>query len=173
MELKIYPDDVLRRECEPLREVGPEERRRLKRMVDFMYECEGVGLAGPQVGWEARVVALDVEQDGEDPRIFLNPRLLESEGNEVDSEGCLSFPGIVAPVPRAERVKISAYTLEGDRIEREVEGLHARAWQHEVDHLNGVLLIDHLPTAELLKIRRSLKKLESRSNSAHAVRTGR
>lgn len=160
MELKIYPDKVLRKRCKPLRDVGDAEAQRMRDMLEFMYEADGVGLAGPQVGWSARVIALDPEQDQSGPRIFINPRLLESEGNAVEPEGCLSLPGIQAPVSRSERVRVAAYTLSGDRIEEESEGLRARAWQHEIDHLNGVLFIDRLEPTALVQIRRRLKELE-------------
>ncbi len=160
MELKIYPDDVLRKSCQPLREVGDSEAQRLHDMVDFMYECDGLGLAGPQIGWSARVVALDAEQDRTDPRIFINPTLHNPEGEVTAEEGCLSLPGIQVPVLRAERVKVKAYTLDGNQWEKVVENLEARAWQHEVDHLNGVLFIDRLQPTKLAQIRHQLKKLE-------------
>lgn len=165
MELKIYPDEVLRKNCPPLRQVGDQEARRLHRMVDFMYECDGVGLAGPQVGWSARVVTLDVEQNHSDPRIFINPTLHEPEGQTEEEEGCLSLPGIQMPVPRSERVRVKAYTLDGNQWEKVVEGLEARAWQHEIDHLNGVLLIDRLKPTTLTRVRRQLKQLEEQQCS--------
>lgn len=160
MELKIYPDTVLRESCAPLREVGDAEATKLRAMVDFMYECDGVGLAGPQIGWSVRVVTLDAEQDREDPRIFINPSLHNQEGEIVEEEGCLSLPGIQAPVPRVERLRVKAYTLDGTHFEKDVEGLEARAWQHEIDHLNGVLFIDRLQPTTLTSIRHQLKKLE-------------
>lgn len=165
MELKIYPDRILRRKCEPLREVSEADARRMREMVEFMYEAEGVGLAGPQIGWSVRVLTLDAEQEREGTRIFMNPRLLESEGESVELEGCLSLPGLQAPVPRAERVLVAAYTLDGKRIEEEVEGLRARAWQHEIDHLNGVLFIDRLSPTALLQIRHRLKELEEKQET--------
>jgi peptide deformylase len=160
MELKIYPDEVLRKKCAPLREVGDEEAHRMRQMLDLMYEEEGVGLAGPQVGWSVRVLTLDVEQDGSDPRIFINPRLVESEGQVEEEEGCLSLPGLSAAVPRAERVRVVAFTLQGKRYEVQAEGLPARAWQHEIDHLNGILFIDRLSPTKRLGLRHRLKELE-------------
>jgi peptide deformylase len=170
MELKIYPDDVLRTKCKPLREVGDEQARRMRQMLELMYEAQGVGLAGPQVGWSVRVVTLDVEQDKTDPRIFINPRIIESEGEVLEEEGCLSLPGLSARVPRAERVSVCAFTLEGERYETEAEGLHARAWQHEIDHLNGVLFIDRLSPTDRLGLRHRLKELE-KSGAKQTART--
>lgn len=162
MEIKIYPDSILRKQCQPLREVDDETADTLQTMLDFMYEADGVGLAGPQIGWSVRVLTLDVEQNHENPRIFINPSLHDQEGEVKEDEGCLSLPGIQAPVPRFKRLRVTAYTLHGERYEKTVEGLEARAWQHEIDHLNGILFIDRLQPTTLTGIRSQLKTLEER-----------
>ncbi len=159
MELKIYPAAALRKCAPPLRQVTGVELSRLSGMLELMYERQGVGLAGPQVGWSARVVAMDVEGKREGERIFINPGILESEGVEKAEEGCLSLPGLKAGVARAARVVVAAYTVRGERIELEAEGLMARAWQHEIDHLNGVLFIDKLSGPAGLALRHRLKAL--------------
>jgi len=160
MELKHYPDRILRRKCRPVREVDDEVLRRAEEMLQFMYESDGVGLAGPQVAWPQQILTLDVTGERKGPRIFINPRIINREGYIEMEEGCLSLPGVRAKVPRAEKVAVVAYTILGERIEAEAEGLAAVAWQHELDHLNGILLIDRLAPTQLMAIREELKRLE-------------
>jgi peptide deformylase len=160
VELKIYPDRVLRRKCSTIREITDETWQHARRMLEFMYEAQGAGLAGPQVGWLERIITLDVEGTGEGRRIWVNPRIVETEGAFEHEEGCLSLPGLYVKVLRAQRVTVVAYTLEGERVEIEAEGLPACAWQHELDHLNGILTIDRLSPAQQITLRRRLKKLE-------------
>jgi len=160
LELRYYPDRVLKRTCRPLREVTNETVARAEEMLEFMYESEGCGLAGPQVGWTDRIVTIDADGEREGLRIFVNPLIIHREGESAIEEGCLSLPGIRALVPRAAKVRVVAYTLRGERVEMEAEGLAACAWQHEVDHLNGVLIIDRLPPTTLLTLREPLKRLE-------------
>lgn len=160
MELKKYPQKILRARCSPILEITDEDVARAREMLDFMYEAKGVGLAGPQVGWSAQIVTLDVEGEGKGERTFVNPRIIHSEGEVEEEEGCLSVPGVRAVVRRPERVVVAAYTLRGERIELEAEGILARAWQHEADHLNGILFIDRLDPTVLMTIRHSLKELE-------------
>ncbi len=160
MELKVYPDKVLRRTCRPVREIDEELWQRAHEMLDFMYQAEGLGLAGPQVGWSDQIVTLDVEQDREGKRIFVNPRIVHRDGQTREEEGCLSLPGIRVQVPRAAKVGVVAYSLDGEKVELEAEGLRARAWQHELDHLNGLLIIDRLQPTALMAVRDQLKKLE-------------
>ncbi len=159
MELKIYPAAALRKCAPPLRQVTGAELSRLNGMLELMYEQQGVGLAGPQVGWNVRVLTMDVEGKKEGERIFINPAILETEGVDMAEEGCLSLPGLKAVVARAGRVVVAAYTVRGERVELEAEGLAARAWQHEIDHLNGVLFIDKLSGPAGLALRRRLKSL--------------
>ena len=163
MDLKIYPDEILRGSCKPVREIARREAERMKRMLDFMYRCDGVGLAGPQGGWKEKVVTVGVGEEGDGPRIFVNPRITSSEGESEMEEGCLSLPGVRAEVKRAERITVVAYTLDGKRIEEEMEGLRARAWQHEVDHLHGMLFIDRLEPTQLVGLRRKLKELRRKA----------
>lgn len=160
MELKIYPDRVLRRKCRPIERIDDEFVRRAHEMLDFMYQADGLGLAAPQVGRTDQIVTLDVEQQHEGERIFINPRIAEREGDMEHDEGCLSLPGLQVNVPRSERVVVVAYTLEGERLEIEAEGLAACAWQHEVDHLNGILIVDRLSPTAITGVRRQLKRLE-------------
>lgn len=165
MDLRCYPDRVLKRTCRPLREVTDETVARAEEMLEFMYESEGLGLAGPQVGWCDRIVTLDTEGTREGLRIFVNPLIVRREGQTEIEEGCLSLPGVRALVPRAEKVRVVVYTLGGERLEMEAEGLAACAWQHEMDHLNGVLIIDRLPPTTLITLRDQLKRLEQEAEA--------
>ncbi len=160
MGLKTYPDRILRVRCRPLKEVTDQDLAQAQRMLDLMYESDGIGLAGPQVGWDRRIVTLDIEREGKGERIFINPRILHSEGEVEEEEGCLSVPGIWAPVQRAAKITLAAYTIRGERVEQELEGLPARAWQHEMDHLNGILFLDRLEPTALMTFRQRLRELE-------------
>ena len=162
MELKTYPDPVLRKRSSPLRRITEAELRKLHDMLELMYENEGIGLAGPQVGWNIRVITMDVGGSGTGERIFINPTILHAEGRQEEEEGCLSLPGIRCRVARSDRVTVAAYTLKGEKLELEKEGLAARAWQHEIDHLNGILFIDKIPASAQMAIRHRLDEMENR-----------
>ena len=160
MDLKIYPATVLRTRCKPAREIDAEFLRRADEMLEFMYRKQGIGLAGPQVGWTTRIVTLDVTGERKGNRVLVNPRIMSREDEIIEQEGCLSLPGIWVDVPRAARVRVAGYTLQGERVEMEAQGLLSRAWQHELDHLNGMLIIDRLPPASVLAIMKELRELE-------------
>jgi len=163
MKLVLYPEEVLRVKCSPLREIDDRVFRRAQRMLKLMYEHEGLGLAGPQVGWSERIVTLDADGSKKGELIFVNPRIVEADGEQHEQEGCLSIPGIWCGVRRSQKVLVEAYTIHGKPVQMEAEGLVARAWQHEIDHLNGVLFIDRLPPTALFQIRSKLKELEQMS----------
>lgn len=160
MEIRCYPDRVLRKRCRPVRTIDDEFLARAHRMLDFMYVADGIGLAGPQVGWTDQIITLDVDLRHDGKRIFVNPRIIHRDGTLEAEEGCLSLPGIRIKVPRAGRVAVVAYTLAGERLELEAEGLAAVAWQHELDHLNGLLIIDRVAPTTLMSIRDQLRQLE-------------
>jgi peptide deformylase len=166
VELKYYPDRVLRKKTRPIQEVNDDVMERARQMLEVMYEAEGVGLAGPQVGWGRRIVTIDVEGAKPQDRVFVNPIIVRRDGKTEQEEGCLSLPGIKVKVPRAEKLTVVAYTLAGERVEFDFEGLPACVWQHELDHLNGVLIIDKLPPTTLITIREQLKQLEEQVKKA-------
>ena len=161
MELKLYPADVLKKRCQPVRDVDDDVMARAREMLDFMYTCDGLGLAASQVGWSRRIVTIDPDVAREGERIFVNPLIVERDGSIELEEGCLSLPGVRATVSRAERVKVVAFTLSGERREFEAEGLAACAWQHELDHLNGLLILDRLTPTQVMALRDQLRALES------------
>lgn len=137
--IRIFGDDVLRKKAKTVKEITPRVDELIDDMIDTMYEGDGVGLAAPQVGVLKRIAVIDI---GEGPMVFINPEILESEGEQTDKEGCLSNPGKIGDVTRPNRVKVKSSDREMNEFELEAEGLLARALCHELDHLDGVLFID-------------------------------
>lgn len=159
-----YPDPVLRETSVEVKEIDDEIRKLIKDMSESMYAAEGAGLAAVQVGRPIRIFVVDAMLAGEDPTkpplIFINPEVIGKEGSQDGDEGCLSFPGIFVPIARAERCTVRAMDLEGKAFEMTGEGILARAFQHEMDHLNATLIIDHVGR---LKKRFIDKKMRQRS----------
>jgi peptide deformylase len=158
-----FPHPTLRRVSKPLRRVDDELRRIVREMFDLMYEAKGIGLAANQVDLPYRLFVLNLSGDPAEPdaeRVFLNPVLSQPKGTAESEEGCLSLPGLYAPVRRPEQITISAYDLAGNEIDETIEDLYARAVQHETDHLNGVLFIDRLSPTVRLAIKDSLEEFE-------------
>ncbi len=161
MKLRIYPDPILLRRAAPLKRIDARVRERVEEMFRVMYEEGGIGLAAPQVGWSVRlfVVNLAAEPGEGEELVYINPRITGAEGETVEEEGCLSIPDIRGKVARSQRVHVTAQGLDGEVFEQDVEDLHARAVQHELDHLDGILFIQRLGATEKLLIRSKLKKL--------------
>ena len=159
--------------CLPVREITDDDLARMQKMLELMYSLQGIGLAGPQAGWGSQVVTIDAVGERQGERIFINPRIISTEGEVEDEEGCLSIPGIRAQIRRAQRVVVAAYTVRGERTEQAVEGLAARAWQHEIDHLKGILFIDRLDPTTLMGLRQGLKELEKAAAEPARRRSGR
>ncbi len=160
MNIVIYPDPVLRQKAKPLAEINKEVYLKVEEMMELMYQAQGIGLAAPQVGWSVRLFIIDADGGRNGEKVFINPVIIEEAGELNKEEGCLSFPGIMSKVARAQRIKAEAYNLKGQKIEIEAEGLAARAWQHELDHLNGSLFIDKMSPAGRLAISQRLKEFE-------------
>jgi peptide deformylase len=132
---------VLREKAKPVSSITPNIIKLLDNMKDTMYEANGVGLAAPQIGVSKRVVVIDV---GEGLLELLNPEIIAMNGEEIDTEGCLSIPGVQGEVKRAAEVTVKALNREGKEFEIKGTGLLARALQHEIDHLEGILFVDRL-----------------------------
>ena len=148
LEVLQFPDPRLRRVSEPVREVTDEIRRLADDMLETMYDEPGVGLAAPQVGYAIRLIVVDTDWTEENvdrkPTVLINPELRAASGQLTWTEGCLSVPDFTADVERAERVELSARGLDGETIVEEVEGLRAVCFQHEIDHIEGILFLDRL-----------------------------
>jgi len=145
----------------PVSVYGEDLQELVRDMTDTMYAESGIGLAAPQVGVNLRVIVVDVEgPDGNrDALKLINPQILSSEGREKGEEGCLSIPGFTALVERPQKIKVQAEDPEGGRIELDAEGMLARVICHEVDHLDGILYLDHLSFLRRDVIKRKIKKL--------------
>ena len=162
-----YGDPVLEREGALVQEFGTEELRQfVDEMFETMYSAKGVGLAAPQVGVSRKITVIDIsggvkEKDvpPSEKIVLINPRIVAREGKQVGEEGCLSIPGFREQVKRAKKVTVRAQNLEGEWFERTGEDLLARAIQHELDHLNGVLFITHISPLKRELIKREIKKL--------------
>ena len=171
-----YPAPVLRAKCRPITTVTEEHRQLAADMLDTMHDEHGVGLAAPQVGVDVQLAVIDVSHNpdsisyfklnGEDknmiehmPVVFLNPQIELGKSKDTNEEGCLSFPGLRGQIRRSEGAKVTYQTLDGETVTIESDGLLARAFQHEIDHLNGILFIDRMSTAAKLGLKRKLKNL--------------
>jgi len=145
-KIRTYPDDVLKQKTEPVREFDSELQKLIDDMIETMYAAPGVGLAANQVGVSKQVTVIDVSSRDETSSliVLVNPEIVHEEGEDSCEEGCLSIPEYTTIVKRAEKVKVRGLDRNGAPLEVEAEGLLARALQHEIDHLNGFLLIDRI-----------------------------
>jgi len=161
LDIIKYPDERLRAHAEPVSVVDEEIRKLVDDMAETMYAAPGIGLAANQVGVLKRIVVIDVDYPDSSPDllVLINPEIVERQGKICWEEGCLSFPDVREDVERAERIKFRALDRDGRVFEKEAEGLLAVAVQHELDHLDGVLLIDHVSFLKKRMIHRQLVKL--------------
>ena len=163
-----YGNPVLEREGENVHDFGsPELRQFVDDMFESMYAAKGVGLAAPQLGVSRKITVIDIsggvrDEEGVPPSeriVLINPKIVAKEGKQVGEEGCLSIPGFREQVRRAKKVTVRAQNVEGEWFERTGEDLLARAMQHEIDHLNGILFITHVSPLKRDLIKRKIKKL--------------
>jgi peptide deformylase len=157
-----YPDPVLSKKGAPVTDFGPELAQFVQEMWASMYAAHGIGLAAPQIGVSKRITVIDVSfKEHPDERIVLiNPEIIEREGKQFEEEGCLSLPEIREKVQRAARVRVRAQNVNGEFFEAEGTELLARAMQHEIDHLDGVLFIDRLSALKRDLVKRRIRKLQ-------------
>jgi len=169
-DIVIWPDPVLKLIAKPVERVDDAIRRLLDDMAETMYAADGVGLAAPQVGVSQRVIVIDASprQEGQKLLHLVNPEIVRSEGTRVYTEGCLSLPGEAEDVERADRVWVRALGRDGKPFELECGELLATAMQHEIDHLQGTVFVDHLSSLKREIIRRRMKKLKAEQSSEPA-----
>ena len=161
LPIRKYGDDVLRHPAEPVQEIDDALQKLIDDMIDTMYAAPGVGLAANQVGVSKRLMLIDLSV-GKRPgecHVFINPEMIEAEGEITEEEGCLSIPDFVEIVTRPERVKLRYLDRHGKQREMWGEGLMARAMCHEIDHLNGTLFVDHLRGFKKDRILKKIAKL--------------
>jgi len=159
LEIIHFPAPVLRTRAQPVPKIDETVRQVALRMLDLMREADGVGLAAPQVGLPWRLFVANARGEDEPDRVYVNPRLELSGDLCVDTEGCLSLPGIRAEIRRPPVATIVATDLDGHEFTLQSDGYLARVWQHEYDHLDGVLIIDRMTPLDRIANRRAVKQL--------------
>jgi peptide deformylase len=163
MKIVHYPHPALRHPGRAVTTIDKKLHLQIGEMKELMYEAHGLGLAAPQVALPFQLLVMNVTGDPKQPEqeeVFINPVIVERKGTIDADEGCLSFPGLFQKIRRAKTVKVQAYNLKGELVEKAVSDLEARAWQHEIDHLNGVLFIDKMGVIAKLSARGSVKNFE-------------
>jgi len=180
-KILIYPDPFLRKKCDPVEEIDGELLELLDDMADTMYAAPGVGLAAPQVGVDKRIIVVDViprgDKDSEEEEEYdrrglielINPEIVYSEGEIISEEGCLSIPGFLSDVKRKGIVSVEGYNREGELIEYKAEELLSRVFQHELDHLDGVLFIDRLGRLKRELLLSKIEKALGKEQKKYAV----
>ncbi len=153
-----YPDERLHRVAKRIEQVDDATRKLIRDMAETMYSAPGIGLAATQVDQHIRLIVIDISETHNDLNVFINPELLDSAGEEENEEGCLSVPGIYEKVTRAERVTVQALDEHGKPFTLKAEGLLAICIQHEMDHLQGRVFVEHLSHLKQTRIRAKLKK---------------
>ena len=160
LDIVHYPDPILRRELPPVGTVTDEIRELIPVMMESMRQAKGLGLAANQVGISKRLALVSDTGDDEDVRVVIDPEVLKTEGALAVEEGCLSFPGLLGLITRPERISVRYTNLEGERVTEEVDGLLARCFLHEIDHLEGILFISKMTPADRIRLKRDLRDLE-------------
>jgi len=158
LEILTFPDPRLRNRAKPVAVVDNRIRDTLDAMFETMYQAPGIGLAAPQVDIPLRIVVMDISERQDSPLCLINPELLAHQGQQEMKEGCLSVPGFFEEVSRAERIEARALNRDGQPFELAADGLLAVCIQHEVDHLEGRLFVDHLSSLKRQRIRKKLEK---------------
>jgi len=157
-EIRIYPDPILRKKATPIKNINGKVKEIVDRMVEVMHANKGIGLAAPQIGISSQIIVVGV---GGKWRAFINPKIIEGEGESILEEGCLSLPTIEVPVKRKQQVLIRAWDVDGKEVSLELFGFPGRVYQHEIDHLNGILIIHHISRLKReLLIKRMIKDLK-------------
>ena len=159
LDILHFPDPRLRRRAEPVNVVDHDVRRLIDDMLETMYDAPGIGLSAPQVNIAKRVVTIDLSKDRSAPLCLVNPEIRSVSGETETEEGCLSVPGVYEIVKRPERVRICALDRDGRSREIEAEGVLAVCIQHEIDHLDGRLFVDHLSRLKRQRIRKRAEKV--------------
>ena len=144
LRVRIIPDPVLRSPALPVTDINQEIKELVTDMWQTMYASKGIGLAAPQVGISSRVVVIDLQEENCSQLTLINPQIISGTGKVKSEEGCLSIPNFRETIQRTKQIKISATNILGEKFELEADGLLSRCIQHEIDHLDGILFVDHL-----------------------------
>ncbi len=160
-----YPDERLRLKAQEVTQFDDELREKVKDMFETMYHDRGVGLASIQVDIQLRILVMDTSAEQDEPKCLINPKIVAKEGQIISEEGCLSFPGVYAKVKRAEKITCQYFDEYGEQHEITTMDLESNCIQHEIDHLNGVVFVDHLSKLKRNLLLTKLKKLNKASGS--------
>ncbi len=163
LEILQYPDPRLGTPAKCVEKIDPATRKLIEDMAQTMYAASGVGLAATQVDVHRQIIVIDVSEDKNDLRVFVNPEITRREGVAVNQEGCLSIPGIYDNVERAESVTVTALDRNGSRFTLNASGMLATCIQHEMDHLSGKIFIDYLSELKQNRVRAKLKKRQRKA----------
>lgn len=157
LSLKKYGDPILRKKCQEVEKIDGDVLKLIEEMKKITIEAKGVGLSASQVGITKRLI---ISQTEKGPQVFINPKILKkSKETEISEEGCLSFPGIRLNIKRAKEILVEAQDSDGKVLQIEAKNLQARIFQHEIDHLDGILFIDRISFFEKWKLRKKLKEI--------------
>lgn len=162
LEIKKWGDLVLRKKAKPVLFVGEKEKKLIADMIETMHEAKGVGIAAPQVGESLQIIVVNPTQEKGKDSVYLNPEIMEKKGAVKSPEGCLSVPGASGDVKRSQEVIVKAQDIYGKEVILKATGLLAVIFQHEIDHLNGMLFVDRLG---FLKRKLALRKLKAKKES--------
>ena len=165
LDILVYPDPRLRKKASPVELLNNRVQRLIRDMAETMYAAPGIGLAATQVNVQQRVIVADLSEEHDQLQVFINPVISSKQGEIETEEGCLSVPGITAPVPRAEEITVTALNADGLTFELTAIGLLAVCIQHEIDHLDGKVFVDYLSRLKRERIRKQLLK-ETRESTA-------
>ena len=158
LDILIYPDSRLNSKAKPVAEVDSRIQKLIDDMGETMYAAPGIGLAAPQVNVLERLIVIDISESKDSLLAMVNPEIIVSEGRAEHEEGCLSVPGIYAPVNRSEKIRVRALNRDGKPFELDAEGLLGVCIQHEIDHLDGKVFVDYLSHLKQDRIRKKMQK---------------
>jgi len=164
LEILEFPDPRLRTVAKAVTEFNPALQRLVQDMTETMYTANGIGLAATQVNVHLQLLVLDVSDSRDQPKVYINPEILDRSGEQNCEEGCLSVPGVYAEVKRAENIQVRAFNFQGKSFEENLSGLHAICLQHEMDHLQGKLFVDYLSPLKRQMVRKKLEKQKKQAD---------
>ncbi|MCF6298521.1 MAG: peptide deformylase [Thiomicrorhabdus sp.] len=165
LDIVLYPEAGLREVCTPIAEMNDSLDKLIDDMLYTMYDAPGIGLAAPQVAVQQRLIVMDVSEKGDQPIVLINPEVVKSAGKLSWEEGCLSMPGIYATIKRPSDILVRGMDRDGKQIEFEADALLAVCIQHEIDHLDGKMFIDHLSGLKRMRAMQQFRKLMQQKES--------
>ncbi len=166
LPIRKFPDPILRQKAKKITVFDDSLQNLVSDMIETMYDAPGVGLAAPQIGESVQLIVVNAAQDddGQDSMVMINPEITEKEGKQIDEEGCLSVLDLTASVKRSQKVTVCYQDIKGTDQEITVEDRFAVVLQHEIDHINGILFIDHLSTLKRTLYKKKVKKMLAAKN---------